>query len=184
MEMRKTVVTQFVVAIAALIGVSVAAASQLAAPAWTESKAARFVVRDAKLGLPPAEKRALEDELQRSLDVFRALEMWAIDAGDDDAFWTYHGYGNRFQTALQSVREGLTIADADCTGSGRSVGNVRFRQFTCLATSSVLSIPSAELEISSGANLPAVAEGESRELGPYLSQLRVRVTGKVSFAYE
>jgi hypothetical protein len=182
--MRKTVVTQVVVVLAACIGVSAAAASQLAAPAWTESKATRMVERDARLSLPSAEKGALADELQRSMDTFRALQMWAIDVGDDDAFWTYHGYGNRFQSALASIRDGLRIADADCTGSGRPVGSSRFRQFSCLASSARLSIPSAKVESSSGAALPAVIEGESREVGPYLSQLRVRVTGKVSFAYE
>ena len=182
--MRKTGVTALVVLLGVCVGVSVATASELAAPAWTESKAARIVVRDAKMAVPSAEKEALEAELQRSLELFRGLELWALDAGDEGAFWTYHGYGNRFQSALQSVRDGLRIADADCTGSGRAVGSDRFRQFSCTATSGSFGVPSATLESSSPSLLPSVIEGESRELGPYFTQLRVRVTGKARFSYE
>ena len=182
--MRKTGVTALVVLVAGSFAASGATASELAAPAWTESKAARIVVRDAKVAVPSADKGSLEAELQRSLDLFRGLEMWALDAGDEDAFWTYHGYGNRFQSALQLVRDGLRIADADCTGSGRAVGSDRFRQFSCTATSDSLGIPSARLESSSPSLMPTVIEGESRELGPYFTQLRVRVTGKARFSYE
>ena len=182
--MRKTVVTALVVLGAGCIGASVATAAELAAPAWTASKASRILVRDAKLAVPSAEKGALEDELQRSLDLFRGLELWALDAGDEAAFWTYHGYGNRFQSALRSVRGGLRIADADCLGSGQAFGSGRFRQFSCTAISGAVSIPSAQLASSSPTLLPSVIEGQSRELGPYFTQLRVRVTGKVRFAYE
>ena len=182
--MRKTVVTALVVLGAGCIGASVATAAELAAPAWTESEASRIVVRDAKLAIPSVEKGALEDDLQRALDLFRGLELWALDAGDEDAYWTYHGYGNRFQSTLRSVRDGLRIVDADCLGSGRAAGSGRFRQFSCTATSGSFSIPSARLESSSPATLPSVIEGESRELGPYFTQLRVRVTRKGRFSYE
>ena len=180
--MRKSLVTQLVVLIAASVGVSVAGASKPAAPAWTDSKAARIVEREARFALPQLERVALEGELLQSLGVFRALEMWALEVGDEDAWWTYHGYSDRYH----AVRDGLRVADPDCGGSGRAVGVgvVRFRRFDCLATSVVLTIPSTELDVSSGGKLPRVVEGESRELGPYLTQLRMQVTERGKFAYE
>ena len=181
--MKRVLVIQVLMVIGACVGVSVAAATVLAGPAWTESKAARIVEREAKLAIPSGEQQSLEAELHRTMQVFRGLQLWALDQGDETAWWTYHEYANRFQSALQSVQDGLRIADADCTGSGRATGSARFRQFHCLATSGVLSIPSAKLDSSNGA-MPSVIEGEPRELGPYLTQLRVRVTGKSSFAYQ
>lgn len=170
------------VAIVAGVGVSIASAARIGTSAWTESKAEQIVIRDATVRLSSAERASLEDELRRAVALFGGLELGALDAGDDSARSTYQSFRNRYQQALQSVRSGLRIADADCTGSGRAIAN-RFKQFSCLVTSEVLRIPSAQLDTSDSGRLPAVVEGQPREMGPILAQLRVQVTGKSTIAY-
>lgn len=170
-------------AIVAGVGVSFASAAQIGpGSAWTESKAEQIVTRDATVRLSSAERTSLEDELRRAVALFRGLELGALDEGDEGARSTYQSFGNRYQQALQSVRSGLRIDDADCTGSGRAIAN-RFRQFSCRVTSEVLRIPSAELDTSDSGGLPAVVEGQPREMGPVFAQLRVQVTGKSTIAY-
>ena len=179
--MRSVLVICFV-AIVAGVGVSIASAARIGTSAWTESKAEQIVIRDATVRLSSAERASLEDELRRAVALFGGLELGALDEGDDSARSTYQSFRNRYQQALQSVRSGLRIADADCTGSGRAIAN-RFKQFSCLVTSEVLRIPSAQLDTSDSGRLPAVVEGQPREMGPILAQLRVQVTGKSTIAY-
>lgn len=179
----RSVLVICLVAIVAGVGVSIASAARIGTgSAWTESKAEQIVIRDATVRLSPAERASLEDELRRAVALFGGLELGALDAGDDSARSTYQSFRNRYQQALQSVRSGLRIADADCTGSGRAIAN-RFRQFNCLVTSEVLRILSTELDTSGSAMLPAVVEGQPREMGPISAQLRVQVTGKSTIAY-
>lgn len=180
--MRSVLVICFV-AIVAGAGVSMASAARIGTgSAWTESKAEQIVIRDATVRLSSAERVSLEDELRRAVALFRGLELRALDEGDESARWTYQSFGNRYQWALQSVRSGLRIDDADCTGSGRAIGD-RFRQFHCLVTSEVLRIPSAQLDTSDSGRLPAVVDGQPREMGPFFTQFRVNITGKSTIAY-
>jgi hypothetical protein len=152
--------------------------------AWTAPKAERMLVQRAAVGVPASEKALLVEELRRSVAQFRALQTWAQDAGDEAAFWTYFGWANRYDAALRSVERGLSIAAAACIGSGREITAARYSRFDCLATSEVVRIPSTSLGESDGAMLPSVVEGESRELGPFVLQVRVRVTGNSSFRYQ
>jgi hypothetical protein len=152
--------------------------------AWTAPKAERMLVQRAAAGVPASEKALLVEELRRSVAQFRALQTWAQDVGDEDAFWTYVGWANRYDAALSYVERGLRIAAAACTGSGRAITTARYSRFDCLATSQVVRIPSTKLGESDGTALPSVVEGEARELGPFVLQVRVRVTGRSSFSYQ
>jgi hypothetical protein len=173
-----------VVMLTAGLGVTVATAATVAnSAAWTESKAEKVVLRDARVQVEPVARATIEDELRREVARFRGLELLALEEADQSVWWTYHNWGNRYQDLLQAVRSGLRIDLAACAGAGRSVGGTRFRQFDCHVTSEVRRIPSTELEAVDGGVLPAVVEGESRDLGPLFSQLRVTVTGKSTFQY-
>jgi hypothetical protein len=183
MKQLRTIVG-LAVALIASVGVSVAPAATVAkATAWTESKAEKVVLRDARLGLEAVTRSSLEEELRREVLRFRSLEILAVEEADESIWWTYHNWGNRYQEALGTVQSGLRIDHADCAGAGRTVGGARFTRFHCLVTSEVLRIPSTRVEIVEGQATPAVVEGAPRELGPYLSQLRLRVTGKSTFQY-
>jgi hypothetical protein len=149
---------------------------------WTESKAERVVARDVQLRLDRATRVSLEEELQREVERFIGLQTLAMEAGDDTAWWSYFYRMMRYQDTLRVVRNGLRIDSVSCLGAGR-VGGARFRQFDCLVTSGTLRIPSTELQSADGTALPEVVDGESRELGPFSSQLRVRVTGSSTFEY-
>ena len=181
-----------VVGLIAGIGVSTAAgalpiepssSSNRAVTAWTESKVTRIVERNARAALPASERASLAMQLRNDVAILRALQLWAGSENHEDLFWVSLGYGNRLQSALDSVESGLAIARADCTGSGRSIAANRFKRFYCLVTSEVLRIPSVRIEISDG-EMPAIVEDEPRLVGPVLTQIRVRITGKSSFAYE
>lgn len=172
----------------AICAIAVCAAIVVSAPAaagWTltETKVERILMRDATVRLSPADKASLEEELQREVRRFRGLELAAMDVGDTEAWWIYNAVANRYFMALESVRSGLGLEDAACTGAGRAVGGNRFQRFNCLATSEVLSIPSTELDTSVDGGLPAVVTGEPREVGPLMTQFRVRVTGKSAIQY-
>jgi hypothetical protein len=180
---------QIVGVIVAVLVASVLASLATAAPAaqraaWSESKAERMLRRDAELALPANEKARLADELRKNAALFRGLEMWALDQGDESAWWIYHYYADRFEYLEVSVQRGLRIEAADCHGSGRPLQGVLYRRFDCVATSELLRIPSVELENANDAALPAVLEGEGRSVGPLLVELTVRVTSKSAFAYE
>jgi hypothetical protein len=170
-------------AIAALAGVVASVAT--AAQAWTltATKAERILLREGTVQLAPADRTSLESELRVEVARFRGLEMAAGETGDTEAWWVYNAAANRYFLALQSVRSGLGIENASCTGAGKATGGNRFQRFDCLATSKVLSIPSTELGSSGDNGLPTVVEGEAREVGPLITQLRVRVTGKSVIQY-
>jgi hypothetical protein len=181
----KRIVGVFCAVLAASVAVSVAAGANIAPSlAWPEPKAERMLEKDGRIGLQSSEKVSLEEQLHRGAAVFRGLQMWALDEGDEAAWWTYHHYANRYESALRAVQRGLSIEAAQCDGSGRAVQGGRYRQFYCLATSVVLRIPTAQPESTEGTALPTVVEGEARSVGPFLTQIEVRVTGKSTFAYE
>jgi hypothetical protein len=104
--------------------------------------------------------------------------------GDSQPSFAYERRANEYRHALTSVIGGIGIADADCAGSGREVAAHRFRRFVCVVASEVLRVPTTEREITSDGGWPPVVETEPRLVGPFLTQLRVRVTGTSSFAYE
>jgi hypothetical protein len=170
-------------AIAALAGVvaSVATAAQV----WTltETKAERMLVREGTVHLAPADRTSLEGELRLEVARFRGLEMAAGEMGNTEAWWIYNSVASRYFLALQSVRRGLEIENAACAGAGKATGGNRFQRFNCLATSEVLYVPSTELEISGDDGLPTVLEGAPRKVGPLITQVRVRVTGKSAIEY-
>ncbi len=180
----KRIVGVICVVLMASVGVSLAAGATAPGNAWLVPKAERMLKSKVEVGLPVAEKALLEAELRKSVALFNGLQMWALDAGDENAWWTYGAYANRYEHALRVVDSGLRIEVANCAGSGRSLQPGRYGRFHCLATSEALSIPSATLEYSAGSALPTVIEGEARIVGPYFTQLKVRVTGKATFAYE
>jgi hypothetical protein len=170
-------------AIAALAGVvaSVATAAQV----WTltTTKAERILVREGTVHLAPADRTSLEGELRLEVARFRGLEMAAGETGNTEAWWAYNAAASRYFLALQSVRSGLEIENAACKGAGKATGGNRFQRFDCLATSKVLSIPTTELGVSGDDGLPTVLEGQARDVGPLITQFRVRVTGKSVIQY-
>jgi hypothetical protein len=178
--MRK-ILAMFAIAALASVVASVATAAQ----GWTltATKAERILVREGTVHVTPADRTSLEGELRLEVARFRGLEMAAGEAGDTEASWIYSAVANRYFIALQSVRNGLGIENAACAGAGKATGGNRFQRFYCLATSEVLSIPSTELKISGDDGLPTVLQGEPREVGPLITQLRVRVTGKSAIQY-
>ena len=167
------------VVLIASVGVSVGtAATEAKSIAWTESKAERLVVRDARLQLDRATRVSMEEELRQEMSHFIASQTLVQE--DESAWWPY--WWSRYQEALRVVHSGLRIEGANCMGAGRIEG-ARFRQFDCLVTSETLRIPSTQLQSVDGEVLPVLVEAESRELGPFSSQLRVRVTGSSTFEY-
>jgi hypothetical protein len=152
--------------------------------AWTERKAEKVVVRDAKVRLQGLERATLEDELRTSVRLYGALTFAAADAGDAKAESTYSTLFYRFRNALEDVRSGLEIDAANCMGSGKAQqGARRFTRFHCAATSEAMEIPTAELVDSEDGTLPTVIEGPERILGPWQVELVVHVTGKSAIAY-
>jgi hypothetical protein len=178
--MRRILVICLLAGVAAF-GTSIAAAAQI----WTvtETKAERMLQRDATVRLPVADRVALEEELQGEIRRFRALETLAIDTGNETAWWTYYSATSRYYLALQAVQDGLGIAGADCTGIGRKAAGGRFQRFDCLVTSEVLSIPQTEVAGLDGDGMPELLEGEPTQVGPLVTQVRVRVTGKSRIQY-
>lgn len=173
-----------VVAVVACIAAAAAPAAVGTSSAWTVKKAERMFERDGRFALPASVQAEVAGDLEQSVASFRALQVWAADEGDEDAWWLYHGYANRYQAALDAVEGGLRVAEAACGGIGRSDSRGRFARFSCLARSEVLTIPSTTLLGSDGTTLPAVGEDEPRMLGPYLSPVEIRVRSGSSFAYE
>ncbi len=180
------------VVLIASVGVSAGtAATSASSVAWTESKAERAVVRDVRLQLDRATRVSLEEELRRGAERFIGLQTLAIGPDDasaqwrsetEAAWWRYFDWYMRYQDALRNVRNGLKVDSAHCLGARRIEGG-GYWQFDCLVTSKTLRIPAAELQTVDGEVLPAVVEGESREVGPLSSQLRIRVTGSSTFVY-
>jgi hypothetical protein len=178
--MKRIVAFAIVVAIAG-VGASTAAA---AVHAWTASRTERVVAQGARVQLATPQRVALEQELRPELLRYSALAYAAAEMGDSRAAANYHRVATQYQQALSAVVGGIDIAEADCVGSGRVLAAQRFRRFDCLVFSDVLSIPQTELETTAEDALPSFVQGEPRELGPFVTWLRVRVTGSSSFTYE
>jgi hypothetical protein len=164
----------------AIAGASTAIAADFT---LTESKAERMLVRQGTVHLAPADRASLERELRQGVARFRALEVAATDAGNVEAWWTYNYAASRYFLALEKVRGGLDIKAAQCAGIGRSVERGHFKRFDCMVTSEIFRIPTTELGASGDDGLPTVVEREPRDIGPLLTQVRVRVTGKSKIAY-
>jgi hypothetical protein len=178
--MRRILVICLLAGVAAF-GTSIAAAAQI----WTltETKAERMLQRDATVRLPAADRLSLEEELQGEIRRFRALETLAIDTGNEAAWWTYNSATSRYYLALVAVQFGLGIEGADCAGIGRKAAGGRFQRFDCLVTSEVLSIPQIEVAGLDGDGMPELLEAEPTHVGPLVTQVRVRVTGKSRIEY-
>jgi hypothetical protein len=173
-----------VVAAAACIAAAAAPAAVGTSSAWTVKKAERTFERDGRFALPANVRAEVAVDLEQRVASFRALQIWAGEEGDEDAWWLYHGYANRYQAALDSVENGLRVAEAACGGIGRSDSRGRFARFSCLVRSEGLVVPSTKLSSSDGSMLPSVTEDEPRLFGPYLSPVEIRVRSGSSFAYE
>jgi hypothetical protein len=150
---------------------------------WTEAKARQMVTRKATVQVPAPLRASLLTELQAAVRLYGGLQMAAIDVGDAKALASYQSVGARYRRALDTLRRGLQIETADCTGLGVAVQRNRFSRFRCVVTSQPLEIPSVELDYGKGEQLPDVHEGEPRVEGPFQALLDVRVTGKSAMAY-
>ena len=148
-------------------------------PAWTESKAERFVLNRATVRLAAEDRAALEGELGQAVELYWMLALDATLAGDGHGANVYVDPAHRYGRALARVRGGLGIDAADCSGSGSAAPGTRFASFRCNVISESLDIPSAEF--ADDGKTPV--EGEPRRLGPVDAVLDVRVTGTSSFAY-
>jgi hypothetical protein len=167
---------------AALVGATSIAQAESARWAWTKSKARQVVIQRAAVQAPGPLKRALASELQAGARLYSALELAAIDGGDGKASSTFRSLKERYRRALETLRTGLQIDAADCTGLGVPRQGKRFARFRCPVTSAQLEIPSVELDYRDG-ELPSVVEGPPRVEGPFQALLDVRVVGKSAIAY-
>jgi hypothetical protein len=168
--------------VAALFGSATAVKASGARWTWTESKARQLVTRKATVQVPAPLKASLASELQAAVRLYSGLQMAAMEVGDTEALATFQSLGVRYRRALETVRNGLQIETAACTGLGVAVQRNRFSRFRCVVTSVPFEIPSVELDYGAG-ELPDANEGEPRIEGPFQGLLDVRVTGKWTLAY-
>ena len=150
--------------------------------AWTESKAAKMVTRDATVKLAVGERASLTAELNDAVRLYGALVFAAEQVGDRVAEARFQSVLARYVRARDQVRNGLGIASAACNGSGTAVQGNRFKHFRCAVTSAMLEIPQTELDYGDQ-ELPTVIEGSPRIIGPLGASLDVHVAGKASIAY-
>ena len=169
-----------------LLGVLLASTSTAQAHstrwAWTESKAAKMVTRDATVKLASGERSSLGAELNDAVRLYGALVFAAQQVGDGPAAATFQAVLVRYVGARDQVRNGLGIGAAACKGSGTAVQGNRFKHFRCSVTSVSFEIPQIEL-IYGDQELPSVIEGSPRIIGPLAAGLDVHVAGKASIAY-
>jgi hypothetical protein len=169
-----------------LIGVLLASTSIAQAHntrwAWTESKAAKMVNRDATVKLAVGERASLSAELNDAVRLYGALVFAAQQVDDRAAMATFQTVLARYVRARDQVRNGLGIASAACNGSGTALQGKRFRHFRCAVTSAMLEIPQTQLDYAEQ-ELPTVIEGSPRVIGPLAASLDVHVAGKASIAY-
>jgi hypothetical protein len=170
---------------AIVTAVAVAGVANGASPsAWTTSKTERMLVDSVKVQVPAPERESLERELRQALLQYGALAHAAAELGDSQASLTYDRIADEYRRALRLLLDGIDIADADCVGSGRALAAKRFRTFDCMVASDVQSIPTTELGSAVEGDLPSVVRLDPRRVGPFLTWVQVRVTGKSSFTYE
>jgi hypothetical protein len=168
--------------VAVLFGATSVAQAEPAGWAWTEAKAQQVVAREAAVQVPAPLRAALARELQAGVRLYSALEMAATEVGDMTARATFQRVEARYRRTLATLRNGLGIDAADCTGLGAAVRTNRFARFRCVVTSAPFEIPSFELDFQ-GRELPLVIEHQPRMEGPFQALLDVRVTGKSAISY-
>jgi hypothetical protein len=150
--------------------------------AWTESKAAKMVTRDATVKVAAGERASLTAELNGAVRLYGALVFAAEQVGDRGAEATFQGVLARYVSARYQVRNGLEVDAAACKGSGEALQGNRFKHFRCFVNSVVLEIPQTALDYGDQ-ELPTVIEGSPRIIGPLEASLYVHVAGKASIAY-
>ena len=168
--------------VAVLLGSATIAQASGTGWAWTQSKARQMVMRKATVQVPAPLRASLESELLAGVRLYSGLELAAIELGDSESLGTFLRLKASFRRSLQSVRNGLRIREAACTGLGSPVRGNRFARFRCPVTSSLIEIPTVELESGDG-DLPKVVEGEPRVEGPFQALLEIRVVGKSTITY-
>jgi hypothetical protein len=147
--------------------------------AWTAPKARVVLQDEATIALPPAERVALDAELEALLDKFRLLLLTAQSDPDDWlAAGTYDNYVKRFQKAQDTVNNGLSIDTLKCAGQGKALPGKKYKHFRCNTTSYVLEIPNIEFKPGTDPDLPEVVEGPARRIGPLAAVFTVHVMGK------
>ena len=144
--------------VAVLFGFASAAQASGTSWAWTESKARQMVARKALVKVPAPLRASLASELLAGVRLYSGLEMAAMEVGDVDALATYQHLGVRYRSALETLRNGLQIQSAACTGLGVAVSGNRFGRFRCPVTSMPLEIPTVELDFG-GPGAPASGRG-------------------------
>jgi hypothetical protein len=168
--------------VAVIFGSTAAAQASPTRWAWTETKARQMVTLKATVQVPAPLRASLASELKAALRLYSGLQLAAIEVGDTKALATFQSVGARYRRALETVRNGLQIDAAACTGLGVPVRANRFRRFRCVVTSAPLEIPSVELDYGDR-ELPLVIEGPPRVEGPFQALLDVRIVGKSAIAY-
>jgi hypothetical protein len=168
--------------VAVLFGVASAAQASTGRWAWTEAKARQMVTQKATVQVPAPLRASLVSELQAAVGLYSALQFAAMDVGDVDALATFQRLGVRYRRALETLRNGLQIQAAACTGLGVAVRGNRFARFRCPVTSMPLEIPTVELDFHDRV-LPEAVERPPRVEGPFQALLDIRVTGKSAFTY-
>jgi hypothetical protein len=168
--------------VAVLFGFASAAQASGTSWAWTESKARQMVARKALVKVPAPLRATLASELLAGVRLYSGLEMAATEVGDVNALATYQHLRARYRSALETLRNGLQIQSAACTGLGVAVSGNRFSRFRCPVTSVPLEIPTVELDFEDRV-LPEAVEGSPRIEGPFQALLDIRVTGKSAITY-
>ena len=168
--------------VAVILGSTAAAQASPTRWAWTETKARQMVTLKATVQVPAPLGASLASELKAAVRLYSGLQLAAIEVGDTKALATFQSLAVRFRGALDTLRRGLQIETAACTGLGVAIQRNRFSRFRCVVTSVALEIPSVELDYGEG-ELPDVHEGEPRVEGAFRALLDVRVTGKAAIAY-
>jgi hypothetical protein len=168
--------------VAVLFGFASAAQASGTRWAWTEAKARQMVARKALVKVPAPLRASLASELEAGVRLYSGLQMAAMDVGDVNALAIYQHLAVRYRSALETLRNGLQIQTAACTGLGVAVSGNRFGRFRCPVTSVPLEIPTVELDFGDRV-LPEAVEGEPRVEGPFQALLDIRVTGKSAFTY-
>ena len=168
--------------VAVLVGSASATQASTARWTWTVSKARDMVTRKATVQVPAPLRASLASELQAGVRLYSALQLAAMEVGDVDALGTYQHLEARYRHSLDTLRNGLQIQAAACTGLGVAVQGNRFARFRCPVTSMPLEIPTVELDFRDRV-LPQAVEGPPRVEGPFQGLLDIRVTGKSAIAY-
>ena len=168
--------------VAVLVGSVTPAHASGAGWTWTASKARQTVIKKATVQVPAPLKASLASELQAGVRLYLALEMAAVEVGDVDALATFQRLEASYRRSLETVRKGLQVRVAACTGLGVPVRGNRFARFRCPVTSGQLEIPAVKLEYGDG-QLPKAVEGSPRLEGPFQALLEIRVIGKSAITY-